>query len=105
MSNFRFLFETIRESDKEGEEGGGDGPDGSVDSRLLYTGDFRFESPSFNLRECLSALHDPLSGNPLRLDEVFLDTTFASPNWETFPPRSDAIRKIWEWVQVGYLPI
>ena len=64
--------------------------------RILYTGDFRFENVDLT---SLSALHDP-SGNRLAIDEMFLDTTFASPNYETFPARTEAISKIWEIVQV-----
>ena len=85
MLTFGFLFETMSECDPDVPE-----------SRILYTGDFRFENVDLT---SMSALHDP-SGNRLAIDEMFLDTTFASPNYETFPARTEAISKIWEIVQV-----
>ena len=65
--------------------------------RILYTGDFRFEEP-FDLSS-LQALHDP-HGNVIRVDEMFLDTTFASNDYKSFPSREEALVKIWDKVQV-----
>lgn len=70
--------------------------DGAVCKRILYTGDFRYDS--HRPLTDLSALHD---GNktPIAIDEMYLDTTFCSPQYETFPTRREAEEKIWELCQ------
>ena len=109
-----FLFERL-------EEGQGAG----VARRILYTGDFRFHqfapvapaqcslltldsrfdhaSGNFASPE-LASLHDR-SGRPLPLDELYLDTTFCSPLYKTFPTREEAQEEIWslckKWVTKG----
>jgi len=85
-----FLFEKL------------DGND--VTRRILYTGDFRFDSNGNNqdLLRQLTPLHDPM-GNILPLDEMYLDTTFCSEQYETFPTRMEAEEKIWnhcdKWIR------
>jgi len=86
-----FLFERL-------EEGQGAG----VARRILYTGDFRFDHASGNFASPeLASLHDR-SGRPLPLDELYLDTTFCSPLYKTFPTREEAQEEIWslckKWV-------
>ena len=77
----RFLFEVLDDTQSK------------VTRRILYTGDFRFESqPLTSLR----SLH--LNGAPLTFDELHLDTTFAHPEYDTFPSRDEAIRAVWEIV-------
>ena len=61
---------------------------------ILYTGDFRFENHRI---ETFQALHDA-AGNKMRIDEMYLDTTFCSTNYKTFPTRDEAIQRIWELV-------
>ena len=61
---------------------------------ILYTGDFRMENQSL---EGIQSLHDA-SGNALLIDEMYLDTTFCSLNYKEFPPRVEAIQRIWEIV-------
>jgi len=73
-----------------------------VARRILYTGDFRFDHASgkFVTPE-LASLHDG-QGKPLPLDELYLDTTFCSPLYKTFPTREEAQEEIWrlckKWV-------
>ena len=74
-----FLFEKLHE--------------GKVMKRILYTGDFRFEDEKVLSRQ--SVLHDE-HGKPLKLDEVYLDTTFLSSKFRHFPSRRAAETKIWE---------
>jgi len=81
-----FLFEAMQEPPDEE----------TPEWRILYTGDFRFEEP-FDLSS-LQALHDP-HGNVIRVDEMFLDTTFASNDYKSFPSREEALVKIWDKVQ------
>ena len=66
-----------------------------VETRILYTGDFRYENMEL---DSLSALHDS-SGTKLSLNEMYLDTTFCSSSYQSFAPRSAAIRRIWDIVQ------
>ena len=82
-----FLFEAMTEPPDEE----------TPEWRILYTGDFRFEEP-FDLSS-LQALHDP-HGNVIRVDEMFLDTTFASNDYKSFPSREEALLTIWDKVQV-----
>ena len=97
-----------------------------VARRILYTGDFRFPlnptihylrsyvcicfvfrfdhtSGNFVTPE-LASLHDG-QGKPLPLDELYLDTTFCSPLYKTFPTREEAQEEIWrlckKWVTKG----
>ena len=81
-----FLFEVMKECPDEE----------TPEWRILYTGDFRFEDVDLS---SLQALHDP-HGNVIRVNEMFLDTTFASTDYNSFPSREEAIQKIWDKVQV-----
>jgi len=78
-----FLFEKL---DSEGE----------VCKRILYTGDFRFDNPLVPLTT-LRSLHK--GSKPLDIDEMYLDTTFCSPQYLTFPTRKESEEKIWELCQ------
>jgi hypothetical protein len=70
---------------------------------LDLQGDFRFEDVPFS---SLSALHSSTTLQPLKLDEVYLDTTFCHPQYLTFPKRDEAMKCIWElvhgWIREGY---
>merc|ERR1719500_614398 len=72
-----------------------------VARRILYTGDFRFDNVTNFVTPELASLHDR-QGNPLPLDELYLDTTFCSPLYKTFPTREEAQEEIWrlckKWV-------
>ena len=61
---------------------------------ILYTGDFRLENQRL---EDIQILHDT-DGKTLTIHEMYLDTTFCSPNYKEFPARVDAIQRIWEIV-------
>lgn len=67
--------------------------------KLQYTGDFRFENVDLST---LAALHDS-EGQVLNLDEMYLDTTFCSPNYKHFPSREESLTEIWrlvtEWIK------
>jgi DNA cross-link repair 1C protein len=76
-----FLFEKLQEQDSN-----------VIEKRILYTGDFRFESQPLSK---LEYLHDR-AGHPLPIDEMYLDTTFCTPQYKTFPTRSEAESRIWE---------
>ena len=65
---------------------------GAVHKRILYTGDFRFDNPDLPLT-CLRSLHSGTT--PLHIDEMYLDTTFCSNKYLTFPTRQEAEEKIW----------
>ena len=65
------------------------------DLRILYTGDFRLENRKL---PTLTGLHNS-SGEPLKIDQMYLDTTFCSKEYEKFPPRTEAIEAIWELVR------
>ena len=65
---------------------------GEVDIRILYTGDFRFEGDSF--LSCTESLH--AANKPLVVDEMYLDTTFLSEDYPTFPPRREAELRVWQ---------
>ena len=78
-----FLFERL---DAEGE----------VCKRILYTGDFRLDNSLLPLTS-LRSLHDGFT--PLDIDEIYLDTTFCSPQYLTFPTRQESEEKIWELCQ------
>merc|ERR1712025_1159755 len=68
--------------------------DSEVQENILYTGDFRLENHNL---ETIQALHDK-DGTPLKLHEMYLDTTFCSLNYKEFPKRVEAIQRIWELV-------
>ena len=78
-----FLFERL---DSEGE----------ICKTILYTGDFRFDNPLLPLTH-LRALHD--RNIPLDIDEMYLDTSYCSPQYLTFPTRQESEEKIWELCQ------
>jgi len=78
-----FLFEKLENSTE------------NVVERIFYTGDFRFEDESYLSR--LAPLHDE-EGKKLRIDEMFIDTTFFSSKFNRFPPRKVAEKRIWELV-------
>ena len=61
---------------------------------VLYTGDFRFENQNL---KTLQGLHD-VDGNIININELYLDTTFCSPNYKEFPTRDEAINRIWDLV-------
>lgn len=64
------------------------------DLRTLYTGDFRFE----NIRlESIESLHH-IDGTPLPIDQMYLDATFCSKDYKSFPSRDDAIEATWTLV-------
>ena len=69
------------------------GVDGQVELRILYTGDFRFEDEK-TFMTCTSSLHS--DRKPLVLDEMYLDTTFLSKDYPTFPSRKEAENKVFE---------
>ena len=71
----------------------------------VLTLDSRFDHASGNFASPeLASLHDR-SGRPLPLDELYLDTTFCSPLYKTFPTREEAQEEIWslckKWVTKG----
>ena len=78
-----FLFEKLENSTE------------NVFERIFYTGDFRFEDESYLSR--LAPLHDE-EGKKIRIDEMFIDTTFFSSKFNRFPPRKVAEKRIWELV-------
>ena len=65
---------------------------------------FRFDNVTNFVTPELASLHDR-QGNPLPLDELYLDTTFCSPLYKTFPTREEAQEEIWrlckKWVTKG----
>ena len=60
----------------------------------MYTGDFRLENVKL---PTLTNLHS-LAGEPLKIDIMYLDTTFCSKEYENFPLRDHAYEAIWELV-------
>lgn len=82
-----FLFERLSSEDPASETW--------VKNRILYTGDFRYDNISL---QTLASLHDPEDGKPLALDEMYLDTTFCSIQYDSFPSRNEAIDSIWHLV-------
>lgn len=83
VSISRFLYESLSD----------DGSSAAPTHRILYTGDFRFENIPLT---SLNALH--LNLEPIQVDEMYLDTTFCTPKYPTFPDRDEALRGIWEIV-------
>ena len=77
---YRFLFE------KE--------ETGQKNKVILYTGDFRLEHIRL---PTLKDLHTS-AGEPIKIDIMYLDTTFCSKEYENFPIRDDAIQAIWDLV-------
>ena len=78
-----FMFERL-DMDKE------------VEKRVLYTGDFRFDDPLVPLTS-LHSLH--VNNSPLTIHEMYLDTKFCSPSYQSFPTRKNAEDKIWQICQ------
>ena len=68
--------------------------DSATNFRILYTGDFRFEEDEY---KHFTALHE-VNGNPKLINELYLDTTFCSTDYETFPMRKSALNAIWRLV-------
>ena len=66
--------------------------DESVNKRILYTGDFRFDNLDIPLTS-LKPLHKGTT--PLKIDEMYLDTTFCASEFRSFPSRKEAEKKIW----------
>ena len=60
----------------------------------MYTGDFRLENVKL---PTLTNLHS-LAGEPLKIDVMYIDTTFCSKEYENFPLRDHAYEAIWELV-------
>ena len=52
----------------------------------------RFEDEK-SFRDCTQSLH--AANKPLVLDEMYLDTTFLSTDYETFPSRREAEQEVW----------
>ena len=67
---------------------------GQKNKVILYTGDFRLEHIRL---PTLKDLHTS-AGEPLKIDIMYLDTTFCSKEYENFPIRDDAIQAIWDLV-------
>ena len=63
--------------------------------RILYTGDFRFDD-GLSL-DRMSALHSD-NRRKLKIDELYLDTTFMDERYQNFPGRKESEQKIWELV-------
>jgi len=74
---------------------------GEVSKRILYTGDFRFDNLLGKPLTSLQALHS--GTDPLHIDEMYLDTTFCTNDYNSFPTRHVAEENIWriceEWVK------
>jgi len=74
---------------------------GEVSKRILYTGDFRFDNLLGKPLTSLQALHS--GTDPLHIDEMYLDTTFCTNDYNSFPTRQVAEENIWriceEWVK------
>ena len=68
----------------------------NVISRILYTGDFRFDDGM--TLERVAALHSD-DKRTLKIDELYLDTTFMKQTYQTFPGRKQSEQKIWELVK------
>ena len=67
---------------------------GQKNKVILYTGDFRLEHIRL---PTLKDLHTS-AGEPIKIDIMYLDTTFCSKEYENFPIRDDAIQAIWDLV-------
>ena len=82
-----FLFERLKDEEE------------NISRRILYTGDFRFENLQQSIDNGLLSGLLGLNGQPKSLDELYLDTTFCSTDYETFPTRDSAEKSIWELVE------
>ena len=73
--------------------------DRNVVRRILYTGDFRYDDSRTCLGSipCLKSLHH--NSSPLTINELYLDTTFCSMAFPSFPTRNNAEEKIWQVCQ------
>ena len=67
---------------------------GQKNKVILYTGDFRLEHIRL---PTLKDLHTS-AGEPIKIDIMYLDTTFCSKEYENFPLRDEAIQAIWDLV-------
>lgn len=71
------------------------------DTRVLYTGDFRL--PPCDLPK-YKALHNSY-GEVKKIDAIYLDTTFAFPEFKTFPSREQSknvlINIVKQWLYEG----
>ena len=67
----------------------------NVISRILYTGDFRFDD-GMSL-ERMAALHSE-DKRTLKIDELYLDTTFMEESYQIFPGRKQSEQQIWDLV-------
>lgn len=67
---------------------------------ILYTGDFRINKEDYSK---LKSLHFSKSSIPLKIDEMYLDTTFMSDKFMKLPLRADSSRALCEaakhWIQ------
>ena len=76
--------------------------EGTDDRRVLYTGDFRF---AVGQTETTGLLMEKGTGKMLRIDELYLDTTFCLRSATRFPSRqqsaSEVCRLITEWIRQG----
>ena len=79
-----FLFQKLRDESQ-------------VETRILYTGDFRHDDRSRPLAT-IRALHDE-ERNPVKLDKLYLDTTFFTDQYKSFPARRDTELHIWQLVK------
>nr|XP_026483118.1 protein artemis-like [Vanessa tameamea] len=56
---------------------------------ILFTGDFRV-----NLNDLPSYQHLHVGDEPIKLDTMYVDTTFLDSNYENFPRRSESVEKM-----------
>jgi hypothetical protein len=63
---------------------------------ILYTGDFRLENVKLSTLDALHRRDD--FRKPIEVDQMYLDTTFCTKQFETFPTRDEAIDNIWHLV-------
>ena len=61
------------------------------DKKILYTGDFRIHKEDFSK---LKSLHYGKYSIPLKIDKIYLDTTFLNLNFRSFPSRLDSLREL-----------
>ena len=71
----------------------------NVVKRILFTGHFRLDDYKKHLQDIpsLQCLHE--NSEPLMIDELYLDTTFCSLSYPSFPTRDNAEEKIWQVCQ------
>lgn len=61
------------------------------DKTILYTGDFRINKEDFSK---LKSLHYSKQSIPLKIDKVYLDTTFLNLKYLEFPTRVDSLKEL-----------